>query len=610
MGKVYPDIETLSRKSQPVTEGEMALIKAFKDYLPGDYEIFFQPYLNGDRPDIVILRKGYRAHIVEVKDWCIDHYTIEPDGQWLLKKDGTRLKSPLFQVQQYKENLYNLHVEGLLEKKIKKSRTYGMVTCSVYFHRESTNRVLKTIKGSSTNSTEDPGKVKTFTKLYGHELLAKEQLFRFIHQSKLDQPSPFFTDSMYNSMRRVLNPPFHYLEEGVEVKYTPQQGKLIESRPGARQKIKGVAGSGKTLVLAKRAVNAFKRTGSTVLVLTYNITLINYIHDLINNVREGFPWSAFEIVNYHEFINSTANRHNLIFSGLEDYEDTDFFKLANRRIKRYQTILIDEAQDFHESWHRIIQKYFLSDGGELVIFADEKQNIYSNELDSDRKVKVPGIPGVWNESMHRPFRFTGRLVAFIKAYQESAFKAKYALDEFEMPVQAEADLGESNIQYISLGSGSAASVIVEAVQRYLRENKIHPSDTTILNSRIALIREIDYLIRQCSEKTYTTFETREIHDRILAQETDKNKVRTMLETVRRHKKRHFMMKTGTMKLSTVHSFKGWEIHTAIVIIEQEGDHSEFETAELIYTGLTRARVNLLIINTGNAQYDQILRQTI
>ncbi|MDY0299892.1 MAG: UvrD-helicase domain-containing protein, partial [Candidatus Cloacimonadaceae bacterium] len=445
---------------------------------------------------------------------------------------------------------------------------------------------------------------------YGHELLAKEQLFRFIQQSKLDQPSPFFTDSMYNSMRRILNPPFHYLEEGVEVKYTPQQGKLIESRPGARQKIKGVAGSGKTLVLAKRAVNAFKITRSTVLILTYNITLINYIHDLINNVREGFPWSAFEIVNYHEFINSTANRHNLIFSGLEDYEDTNFFELANRRLKKYQTILIDEAQDFHESWHRIIQKYFLSDGGELVIFADEKQNIYSNELDSDRKVKVPGIPGRWNESMNRPFRYTGRLVSFIKAYQESAFKAKYALDEFEMPVQAEADIGESEIQYISLGSRIGAPAIVAEIQRYLRENNIHPSDTTILNSRIALIREIDYLIRQANEKTNTTFETKEIYDRFCVQETDKYKVQAMLETARRNKKKHFMMKTGTLKLSTVHSFKGWEIHSAIVIIEPEDDQSEFETAELIYTGLTRARVNLLIINIGNAKYEQIIRQAL
>jgi len=610
VGKVYPDIDTLRRKSQPVTEGEMALIRAFKEYLPDDCEIFFQPYLNGDRPDIVILRKGYRAHIVEVKDWCLDHYTIEPDGQWLLKKDGTRLKSPLFQVQQYKENLYNLHVEGLLEKKIKESRTYGMVTCSVYFHRETTGKVLRTIKANDTHSSKDHAMVNKYTLLYGHELLNKEGILRFIHQSKLDQFSPYLTDNMHNSMRRVLNPPFHYLEEGLEIRYTPQQMRLTESRPGARQKIKGVAGSGKTLVLAKRAVNAFKRTGSTVLILTFNITLINYIHDLINNVREGFPWSAFEIVNYHEFINSTANRHNLIFSGLEDYEDTNFFELANRRLKKYQTILIDEAQDFHESWHRIIQKYFLSDGGELVIFADEKQNIYSNELDSDRKVKVPGIPGVWNESMNRPFRFTGRLVAFIKAYQESAFKAKYALDEFEMPVQAEADIGESEIQYISLGSRIGAPAIVAEIQRYLRENNIHPSDTTILNSRIALIREIDYLIRQANEKSNTTFETKEIYDLLSSKTPSKLIVIAELEKIRRNKKRHFWMKSGTMKLSTIHSFKGWEIHSAIVIIEPEDDQSEFETAELIYTGLTRARVNLLIINTGNAKYEQIIRQAL
>ncbi|MCK9336159.1 MAG: ATP-binding domain-containing protein, partial [Candidatus Cloacimonetes bacterium] len=84
----------------------------------------------------------------------------------------------------------------------------------------------------------------------------------------------------------------------------------------------------------------------------------------------------------------------------------------------------------------------------------------------------------------------------------------------------------------------------------------------------------------------------------------------MLETARRNKKKHFWMKSGTMKLSTIHSFKGWEIHSAIVIIEPEDDQSEFETAELIYTGLTRARVNLLIINIGNAKYEQIIRQAL
>ena len=52
------------------------------------------------------------------------------------------------------------------------------------------------------------------------------------------------------------------------------------------------------------------------------------------------------------------------------------------------------------------------------------------------------------------------------------------------------------------------------------------------------------------------------------------------------------MKTGTIKLSTVHSFKGWEIDTLFLFIEKEEDEKEFANAELIYTGLTRCPLPL------------------
>ena len=59
------------------------------------------------------------------------------------------------------------------------------------------------------------------------------------------------------------------------------------------------------------------------------------------------------------------------------------------------------------------------------------------------------------------------------------------------------------------------------------------------------------------------------------------------------------MRSGTIKLSTIHSFKGWEIHTVVLIIED----SERVNPELIYTGLTRAKQNLIILNLGNQTYD-------
>lgn len=73
------------------------------------------------------------------------------------------------------------------------------------------------------------------------------------------------------------------------------------------------------------------------------------------------------------------------------------------------------------------------------------------------------------------------------------------------------------------------------------------------------------------------------------------------EDIRNNKKAHFWMNTGTIKISTIHSFKGWESDTVFLILEK---HKDGATAfdELIYTGITRCRSNLVIINFGNEEY--------
>ena len=71
------------------------------------------------------------------------------------------------------------------------------------------------------------------------------------------------------------------------------------------------------------------------------------------------------------------------------------------------------------------------------------------------------------------------------------------------------------------------------------------------------------------------------------------------------------MNSGTTKLSTIHSFKGWEIPTLFLIVESESDEEhEFTTDELIYTAITRCRQNLIIINIGNHRYDNFFKRTI
>lgn len=136
MAILHPEIEIIKKiKPEP---GELHLIKFLSDVLDDSYEIYFQPYLNGDRPDIVVLRKDTGILIIEVKDWDLTCYNVNNHGKWCLKA-GTKIKSPLTQVMHYKENIFNLHIDDLLSKKIKNPKIFCTVTCAVYFHNFNEN---------------------------------------------------------------------------------------------------------------------------------------------------------------------------------------------------------------------------------------------------------------------------------------------------------------------------------------------------------------------------------------------------------------------------------------------------------------------------------------
>ncbi len=62
------------------------------------------------------------------------------------------------------------------------------------------------------------------------------------------------------------------------------------------------------------------------------------------------------------------------------------------------------------------------------------------------------------------------------------------------------------------------------------------------------------------------------------QEKFKNALDAKVYSIRQNRKFNFWMNAGLIKLATIHSFKGWEINTLILII----DDTESSTNELIY----------------------------
>lgn len=115
MAKFYPTIENISRLKVKPTEGEQYLLNYLEENLDDSYEVFFNPFLDGDRPDFIIIREGVAIFIIEVKDYNLDNYQVDSFNKWSVKYANrqSRISSPQSQAFTYKKNLYQLHLPVL-----------------------------------------------------------------------------------------------------------------------------------------------------------------------------------------------------------------------------------------------------------------------------------------------------------------------------------------------------------------------------------------------------------------------------------------------------------------------------------------------------------------
>jgi hypothetical protein len=710
MATLIPSYEKiLSLKVKP-EEGELHLLKFLDSELDESFEVYFNPFMNGDRPDIVVMKKGQGVLIIEVKDYDLNSYELDDRKNWKVRNQSFNIKSPIQQALKYKDNLFELHIENLLEKKIKDIRHFNIVSCAVYFHNANSAKINDFL----IEPFEHDKGYLTFLK-YNIDLIGRDNLNEFDFNKilknrylKSERPSFLFTDDIHKSFKRFFKPPIHLKEQGEDIPYSPQQLEIIYDATRKEQRIKGVVGSGKTTVLAARAVQAHKRTNDNVLILTYNITLRNYIKDKISQVREEFPWEHFVISNYHLFINSELNNLGIPvkvpegFNELTDEQKDNYFEkeyysnkqlfIDNKdKIKPYSVILIDEIQDYKRLWMEIIKECFLLEGGEYVLFGDVKQNIYNNLTESkDISTNVRGVT-----ELKTCFRSDFKIKDLAILYQKDIFQAKYEIDSFNQKTDTY-ELFERNqqgsINYIYLQNTDSVSSLYTIIHENALNKDIPPNDITILGNSILLLKKFEAFYRYSSnERTNTMFETYEMVYRmglnylknekpdwlkdgikLMNRQNDRAEKRAYnqlsvlftlndlyseypnrfkekldifckryltstskfleylekhkegitdfkndfgptrqtsnLKMIRNNKKIHFRMNSGTIKVSTIHSFKGWESETIFLILENFNFQMTFD--EILYTGLTRSRANLVIINFGNEEYDKKLRTLI
>lgn len=564
MERIYPSWDKIEKLHNPLTTGEKTLARFLDDNLSSDWEIYVQPYLNFSNPDIVILNPHVGIMVYEVKDWAMETYQWENNANMKNIETAKHIR----QVEHYKKKIIEQLIPDMAEKIDDESYLYGLVKTGIYQHKISGKDARNLF-----NNCDHPH-------IIGYDDLISSNLQKVVPDSNI-----LIRDDMQkewtNELRFWLKPPFHSMEQCEDIKLTKQQKKHALPKPGHRR-LRGAAGSGKTLIIAYRAAKLASE-GYKVLIITFNLTLWHYIRDMIARAPFKFEWSKITFCHFHGFCNDLLNELN-VAKPHENYllniVPTVRGAISGKNIDKYKfdAILIDEGQDYQWDWYDLLSR-FLEDRDELLLVCDKCQNIYDRDLnwiDAMENVKFRGRWGELN-TVHRLPKNIGKLA--------NEFSKKFKLEQtVEIKEYIQLNLFERHpiFQWKNILPIKWLSNVINAYETIknsqMNFGEGHASDIVILLPT-----------RKMGAKAIKAFKNKKI-DVNHVFESDNN------AKYHRHKKA-FWRGDSRLKISTIHSFKGWESIHVIMLIPEYWNGDENLDA-LVYTAMTRTSKNLIVLNSN------------
>ncbi|MDD6401913.1 MAG: AAA family ATPase, partial [Lachnospiraceae bacterium] len=426
------------------------------------YKVFFRPTINCDVVDFVLTSISHGIMLINVCENIDD-----------IAEASNRIEN-------VKSNLFNVHLKNIKIDSVINTSVYNCVKTALYFPNNSIEEIKETIE-----------KIKQ-----GNNDKKLDYLFIFTESSNLANElnsikALGFRCDYNDEIIRLISSKWHSYKDGdPNVVLSTRQQKIVRSYNN-RLRVKGVAGCGKTQVVANRAVEQHIKTGERVLIITFNITLIQYIRMRINQVPADFSPNMFEIINYHQFFKSKANQYSNKSIQIEDFDNSKFFEPYSDKIKKYKTIIIDEVQDFKESWLYSIITYFLSDGGTVSLFGDGEQNIYGRALEVETKmppINNCGFSGRWNEMSERiSMRILNPEISSLCSDFLKSFMDNLSVINIDNTFMFE----RYYVNYWNLKESTSPDTLASNIRWIISEYKLNIGEVVVLAESIKLLRDIE-----------------------------------------------------------------------------------------------------------------------
>lgn len=364
MAKIYPEIPDDFHSSL----GEYKIFYALKN-LPDEWNIYYS--VNWQRrennsirwgeADFLIFNPKYGIIVIEVKSGGINY----EDGRWVQIRNDTLekfyMKNPFKQADRSKFKI----IEELDNNLLYKEKCF--VDKAVWFPSISSNDLDKIQLPMEYNKrlilTEDS------LENVEEELI---KVYRFYNAERFTN----LTNKGIEKIKNIIMPNFKLVPSASNVKnesdyvfyqLTREQEKVLDFIGEQNSvAIQGSAGTGKTFIAVEQA-KRFSQNGK-VLFLCFNKYLSFHLKNkcLIDNV---------DYYTLHSFIGEHSredifNIKNCIY----ELNKIDFVQL------NYKYIIIDEAQDIDATILKILYNKCLENKIKLIIFYDENQLIFQNNL--------------------------------------------------------------------------------------------------------------------------------------------------------------------------------------------------------------------------------------
>lgn len=567
MGRIIPSINRIPELHDSLTKEENYFLNFLEDSLDDNWTIYFKPDINGIHPDIALFNpdKGLMLYNIlqEDKDTILNH---------------PYPKIYLDQVEHYKRKIISFILPDIGETidESSENKPYGIVKTGLF-----TPHIKGRIARSLFNFPD-------FPKVTGNDELYIENLSNLI--PGFLKNNEYMKEEWVEELEFWLNPRIHQREQIIYMELDENQ--KIHSRPkSGPHRIHGPAGSGKTIVLAHRAAKLAKNY--KVLIVTFTVPLWPFIKDMVDKTHYRFDWKNIVFNHFHGFCLDVLNE---LLKSKPEYDNqnkekyTDdlvqaVFKAINEisndelEVLQYDAILIDEGQDFKREWYELLLK-FLKKRNEIVVFSDERQNIYNRKMD--------WIKGRWTE-LNTIFRLPKEIGIVVNKFSE-----EFNLNS-QVSIENYAQSNLYNFERIPQPHLVWQNIILDdwltTIKAAYDKIAVEESLSWFGNDSNIVILLPTGKFGQKAVKFFNNWGVPVNH--VFDLENNNGHPR---------KKRGFWIKDTRLTISTIHKFKGCEASNVIILIPPSWKKDE-NLDNVVYTAMTRTQENLFVFNTNQRYID-------